>query len=397
MSSSTKDQLRQAYDLILANQFDAAIQILMPICKSEPDNVNAWWLAANAFQEPERAKLALKKVLAINPDHAQAKARWEELDTAKVRTATMTMPTIPVQPKISPPPSQSNNSGVWIIVGGIVLLATIGAVAAFLLTSSQRDSASTATLPTTIPTQVAQSNAQTAPTLTRTPLPTAADLAATWTPSPSPTQDMRPTITPWWDTTPPATADPALFGETYWEGLGDGITMESQTRSGGRHLRFINLPVKVWMERRDDPIWEAAFANAIEEIGQVVPLEVVESEPEADLTIYIEEAYDFNKIIPCQSTDALTETIGCNFGPLNFGDVVGGDRYHRIISIAYINADTDNPFGVLLHEMMHAMGIIVHSPYEDDMMFPIENGRTTLSERDLNTLARLYANPSYAD
>lgn len=53
----------------------------------------------------------------------------------------------------------------------------------------------------------------------------------------------------------------------------------------------------------------------------------------------------------------------------------------------------------LLHEVLHAMGVRVHSPFEPDVMYPVANFRNKagLTERDINTLLLLYANPSYAD
>jgi hypothetical protein len=386
MSPNIQDQLRRAYQLILEEQYEPALAILTPICKADPTNANAWWLVANALQDPERRKLALKKVLSINPQHAQALARLQELQYRPVNA--------PLASRQAP--TTSNRSGLWPIgiIIGLLVLISVGAAAAILM--GQDDSADSQVAMPSLAASQPQIGAN-QPINSPTPLPAASDLPATWTPSPAPTREIRPTLTPWWESAPLATADPALFGETYWDGLGDGMTMETMTRSEGRHLRFIDMPVKVWMSRMSDPVWVAALTNAINEISQIVPLEVVELESQADMTLYIEDSFDYRRIQPCQAEDARVETLGCNIGPINFGDVVGGDQYHRIISIAYVNADTTNPDGVVLHEMLHAMGIIVHSPYEDDIMYPYENGRTTLSQRDINTLARLYANPSYAD
>ncbi len=73
---TTHDELRRAYTLIKQEQIDEALSILRPIVQAEPENVDAWWLLANAAVEPDEAREALLMVLRIDPDYANApKAR----------------------------------------------------------------------------------------------------------------------------------------------------------------------------------------------------------------------------------------------------------------------------------------------------------------------------------
>ncbi len=80
MTEAADGRLEQAYDLIQQERLEEAIAILQPILLSEPTNADAWWLWANAVEEPDDARQALQKVLELNPDHAQARQLLEQLD-----------------------------------------------------------------------------------------------------------------------------------------------------------------------------------------------------------------------------------------------------------------------------------------------------------------------------
>ncbi|MCC6801106.1 MAG: hypothetical protein IT325_13405 [Anaerolineae bacterium] len=77
---STYEELRQAYTLIKQEQIDEALALLRPIVVNEPENVDAWWLLANAAIEPDEAREALIQVLRLDPDYANAPKAGEMLD-----------------------------------------------------------------------------------------------------------------------------------------------------------------------------------------------------------------------------------------------------------------------------------------------------------------------------
>ena len=56
---STHEELQRAYTLIKEEQIDDALAILRPIVLNEPENVDAWWLLANAAIEPAEAREAI--------------------------------------------------------------------------------------------------------------------------------------------------------------------------------------------------------------------------------------------------------------------------------------------------------------------------------------------------
>lgn len=77
---STHEELRRAYTLIKQEQIDEALAILRPIVLNEPENVDAWWLLANAAIEPAEARESLIQVLRLDPDYANAPKAREMLD-----------------------------------------------------------------------------------------------------------------------------------------------------------------------------------------------------------------------------------------------------------------------------------------------------------------------------
>lgn len=79
MADSTQQQLEQAYNLIQQEQLDDAIGLLRKIINKQPNNIDAWWLLANAVTEPDDAHEALSNVLRLNPNHAEAREAFDQL------------------------------------------------------------------------------------------------------------------------------------------------------------------------------------------------------------------------------------------------------------------------------------------------------------------------------
>jgi hypothetical protein len=79
-SDPTRNQLEQAYRLIQQEELDKAIVILRPVVSAQPNNLDAWWLMANAVSEPDDAREALNNVLRIDPNHRQARELLNELN-----------------------------------------------------------------------------------------------------------------------------------------------------------------------------------------------------------------------------------------------------------------------------------------------------------------------------
>lgn len=76
----SRDELQRAYELIKAGEKDQADSILQNIVVEDPENVQAWWLLANASDNEARQRSALRQVLRLDPTHAQARAMQQRLE-----------------------------------------------------------------------------------------------------------------------------------------------------------------------------------------------------------------------------------------------------------------------------------------------------------------------------
>lgn len=76
-------RLKQAYDLIRQGANADALPIIAEIVRAEPDNCDAWWLAAFVAQNPRQKRIALERVLYLNPNHHSAQLLIQRLTQAK--------------------------------------------------------------------------------------------------------------------------------------------------------------------------------------------------------------------------------------------------------------------------------------------------------------------------
>jgi hypothetical protein len=82
MSESTRAQLQHIYQLIKTGQNEEAVDTLRSILTVDPNNVDAWWLMANAARDPVEQRSAVDRVLLLRPDHKQAQEKLNALKAA---------------------------------------------------------------------------------------------------------------------------------------------------------------------------------------------------------------------------------------------------------------------------------------------------------------------------
>lgn len=161
-------------------------------------------------------------------------------------------------------------------------------------------------------------------------------------------------------------------------------------------LVWTEFPVKIEIERGSEE-WTSAVINALKIWDRYIPNRIlVNSQEEADIRIepgthsFIREKVD----------EVAFETY--------YFDEEGRLRYRLTLWISdpehlsryYRNGFTQGQMETIaLHELGHAFGLAGDSPYFEDLMFGSMDPRVRLArqitKRDLNTLYRLYQEPSY--
>jgi|GEM_PF-4027785 len=204
--------------------------------------------------------------------------------------------------------------------------------------------------------------------------------------------------------------DFAVCGDTYWTGDGVQFSMEDVAYEG-RYPRFSQLPIRVYvyglidLEDRDlREAWELAISQVFAELSQAVPLERVVAddlvffEPwvpletlladrRVDMVWHIVPAEVYGANAPCDDPFACSvygfdgAVLG---GPLQFGSMV------------YIPNNVPDKKKILLHNAIHALGVVAHSGNPLDVMSPIRQAGS-MTARDINTLRCLYNAFPYGD
>lgn len=113
--------LKKAYDLIRQGNTVEALPIVAAVVKAEPDNCDAWWLAVFVAQTPRQKRIALERVLYLNPTHAPAKILMQRM--AHDADAAPAAPSRPVRP------IRKKREIKW----GYVLLSTFGLLSLFMV------------------------------------------------------------------------------------------------------------------------------------------------------------------------------------------------------------------------------------------------------------------------
>lgn len=83
MANEIRDQLKQAQSLIKQRDKQGAINIIKPILRENKELASAWWLLANALDDPKQQRHALQQVLRIRPGEPRAKKMLEILSEVK--------------------------------------------------------------------------------------------------------------------------------------------------------------------------------------------------------------------------------------------------------------------------------------------------------------------------
>lgn len=427
--ASTHEQLKAAYALIKTGDLQGAQTILRPIIKAEPHNTDAWWLLANSFPERDNQIKALQHLLTLDPDAEHAHKALAKLQQRPATSAA------------APSPTAARPVNMILILVGLLIWGAVLAVAVYGMTDIFEDDGTDAQRQTPDVTErvvvvqpppadaaaVGAGTVSSAATVTRVParvfatlppliIPTETIPATVITNTPRPTLRLPPSPTPGVAAFAPASGDgevPGLdttsgggaappLGSDYWYGYDRAMT---QSQNNGRYYRFYEFPVSIWVGRPPNPNWNTYIDAAIAQVGEVVPMQRTSSEADADIILDFAPGEQVTAF--CGGTSITPQpvvTIGC--GGLTYDQ----DKYMLTGDVAYIGfafialeQQTDAQARlVILHELLHAVGISVHSQDPRDIMYFRygafgEPQSQTMTERDYNTLRRLYNSPAFGE
>lgn len=79
MNQNIEIALKQAFNLIEADQLEDARAILRPILESEKDNADVWWVYAHAVTDVDTARLALNNVLRLDSNYPGARELFDQV------------------------------------------------------------------------------------------------------------------------------------------------------------------------------------------------------------------------------------------------------------------------------------------------------------------------------
>lgn len=80
---------RQARAYVQLGLKDDALAMVLPMTRQNPDDAELWWLVTQALDDPIAQWATVRRVLALNPDHAQAQVFHATLSQKAIEGMTL--------------------------------------------------------------------------------------------------------------------------------------------------------------------------------------------------------------------------------------------------------------------------------------------------------------------
>ncbi|MDM9381725.1 matrixin family metalloprotease [Chlorogloeopsis sp. ULAP01] len=173
---------------------------------------------------------------------------------------------------------------------------------------------------------------------------------------------------------------------------GDYFSQVAPTQVG--YLVWSQFPVTVYIEMptvistKQAETWVNEVLQAVQEWSTYLPLQVVETSEEADITI-------LRKAPPLQISPGNKFPRARSALTTYFLYTKGNFLYHYFTILLHPSQTGKYLLAAVRHELGHALGIWGHSQAESDVLyFSQVRNPPPISPRDINTLKRVYEQPT---
>ena len=228
------------------------------------------------------------------------------------------------------------------------------------------------------------------PNILTKPIQYAYDLRTSLPPSPSSSP-----ASPLPSSLPPQKAHPLPPTLAQWQdsaNSGDYFSQVSPTKVG--YLVWSQFPVKVYIEPlntltgKQAEAWVNSVIEAVKEWNTYLPIEVTEKPEIADITI-------LRKAPPLQ-TNPSSKIPRARSAQTTYNYISKNNLLSHRFTILLSPSQTGQYLtAATRHELGHALGIWGHSPLPTDALyFSQVRHPSTISSRDVNTLKRVYEQPT---
>ncbi len=155
----------------------------------------------------------------------------------------------------------------------------------------------------------------------------------------------------------------------------------------GGAARWIKTPVRVWIQHTNNNAnLKSAFYTWQNALYPTIAFEMVNRQEDANIIVLFG-----NPPAKCSSQDA----VGCTltYGYTSNMKWIGKSEIYITRFTRYGQRLSDNDiYGVLVHEIGHAIGIAGHSKNKNDVMYPsTDNYNLRPTRRDINTIRKIYS------